>query len=75
MMQVFVSAMETPSQFWIQVVGPGTTSLDDLIAEMNAYYNVEENAELHALKNVSTPIRVDSNSDLEKFCEILIFYR
>lgn len=51
-MEVYVSAMESPSQFWIQVVGPGTTALDKLVLEMTAYYNEEENRELHILKNV-----------------------
>ncbi|XP_076164200.1 tudor and KH domain containing protein papi [Ptiloglossa arizonensis] len=52
-MEVYVSAMESPSQFWIQVVGPGTTALDKLVLEMTAYYNEEENRELHILKNVT----------------------
>lgn len=52
-MEVFVSAMESPSQFWVQIVGPGTTALDKLVLEMTTYYNDEENLELHTLKNVS----------------------
>lgn len=47
-----MSAMENPSQFWVQVIGPGITALDKLVSEMTAYYNEEESHELHALKNV-----------------------
>ncbi|XP_076239155.1 tudor and KH domain containing protein papi [Calliopsis andreniformis] len=52
-MEVYVSAMESPSQFWIQIVGSGTTALDKLVSEMTAYYNEEENHELHTLKDVT----------------------
>lgn len=52
-MEVYVSAMENPSQFWVQVVGPGTAALDKLVAKMTAYYNDEQSHELHALKNVN----------------------
>lgn len=50
--EVYVSAVETPSQFWVQIVGPGITALDKLVADMNAYYSNEENYQLHKLKNV-----------------------
>lgn len=53
-MEVYVSAIENPSQFWVQVAGAGTLSLDDLVAEMTAYYGDEENRELHKLKTVIT---------------------
>lgn len=52
-MEVYVSASESPSQFWIQVVGPSILALDELIVEMTDYYSKKENQELHALKNVS----------------------
>ncbi|XP_076663373.1 tudor and KH domain containing protein papi isoform X2 [Andrena cerasifolii] len=52
-MEVYVSAMENPSQFWVQVIGPGITALDKLVSEMTAYYNEEESHELHALKNIT----------------------
>lgn len=51
-MEIYVSAMENPSQFWIQVVGHGTVALDKLVSNMAIYYNKKENQELHRLKNV-----------------------
>lgn len=52
-MEVYVSAMETPNVFWIHVIGPGNTALDNLVSEMTEYYNKEENREFHALKKVT----------------------
>ncbi|XP_031366312.1 tudor and KH domain-containing protein homolog [Apis dorsata] len=52
-MEVYISAMETPSQFWVQVVGPGTTALDKLVSDMTVYYNDEKNHELHKLRNIT----------------------
>ncbi|KAG7208620.1 hypothetical protein KM043_014827 [Ampulex compressa] len=52
-MEVYVSAMETPSQFWVQLIGPGTTALHKLVSEMSVYYDEEENQEMHLLKNIS----------------------
>ncbi|XP_043274911.1 tudor and KH domain-containing protein homolog isoform X2 [Venturia canescens] len=52
-MDVYVSAIENPSQFWVQVAGSGTLCLDELVAEMTAYYEDVENQEIHALKNVT----------------------
>lgn len=56
LMEVYVSAMENPSQFWVQIVGPGTMALDKLVSEMTTYYDNEENYEIHRLKNVNTLI-------------------
>ncbi|XP_046607196.1 tudor and KH domain-containing protein homolog [Neodiprion virginianus] len=53
LMEVYVSAVENPSQFWVQVVGPGAVALDELVTEMTEYYRDEENLELHMLKDVS----------------------
>lgn len=52
-MEVYVSAIENPSQFWVQVAGSGTLCLDELVAEMTAYYENPENQEIHALKDVN----------------------
>ncbi|KAK0172744.1 hypothetical protein PV328_006023 [Microctonus aethiopoides] len=52
-MEVYVSAVHNPNQFWVQVVGPGILALDELVANMTTYYNNEENRELHSLKNVA----------------------
>ncbi|CAD6216288.1 GSCOCG00004439001-RA-CDS [Cotesia congregata] len=52
-MEVYVSASESPSQFWIQMVGDSILELDKLIDEMSEYYSKKENQELHVLKNIS----------------------
>ncbi|KZC10383.1 Tudor and KH domain-containing protein [Dufourea novaeangliae] len=52
-MEVYVSAMETPSKFWVQIVGCGTTALDELVSEMTAYYNDEQNYEQHKLTDIT----------------------
>ena len=52
LVEVYVSAVETPSLFWIHVIGPGNKALDSLVGEMTEYYNKEENRELHILKKV-----------------------
>ncbi|XP_029049478.2 tudor and KH domain-containing protein homolog [Osmia bicornis bicornis] len=52
-MEVYVSAAKNPAQFWIQVVGPGTIALDELVSKMTVYYNDEENQQVHALQNVT----------------------
>lgn len=51
--EVYVSAVETPSQFWVQIVGPGITALDKLVSDMNTYYSNKENYEMHKLKSVN----------------------
>ncbi|XP_048512732.1 tudor and KH domain-containing protein homolog isoform X1 [Athalia rosae] len=53
LVEVFVSAVDSPSQFWVQVVGSGSMALDKLVDEMTAYYNDDANTELHTLKNAS----------------------
>ncbi|XP_068980197.1 tudor and KH domain-containing protein homolog [Bombus flavifrons] len=50
--EVYVSAVESPSQFWVQIVGPGITALDKLVSDMNAYYSNKENYEMHKLKSI-----------------------
>nr|XP_033338401.1 tudor and KH domain-containing protein homolog isoform X2 [Megalopta genalis] len=52
-MEVYVSAMESPNKFWVQIVGRGTTALDKLVSDMTAYYNEEQNRELHKLKDIT----------------------
>ncbi|KAK2580728.1 hypothetical protein KPH14_011356 [Odynerus spinipes] len=53
LMEVYVSAMESPSLFFIQLVGSGTIALDTLISDMTTYYNTKENYEMHILKNIT----------------------
>ncbi|BES92110.1 Tudor domain [Nesidiocoris tenuis] len=43
MLKVYVSAVCTPSVFWVQVVSPWATNLDVLVEEMTEYYKDEEN--------------------------------
>ena len=54
MMEVYVSAVDTPNAFWIHVIGSGIRALDNLVSEMTEYYNKEENRKLHALKKVTS---------------------
>ncbi|XP_071875523.1 tudor and KH domain containing protein papi [Bombus fervidus] len=52
LIEVYVSAMESPSRFWVQIVGPGINALDELVSDMNTYYSDEENYEMHKLKSI-----------------------
>jgi hypothetical protein len=58
LIEVFVCACENPSQFYIQVIGPGNALLDDLVKEMTDYYEFEENREIHKLKNVKLKLKL-----------------
>ncbi|CAH1639034.1 unnamed protein product [Spodoptera littoralis] len=51
--EVYVSAVSSPSRFWVQFVGPQVTQLDLLVEEMTEYYGKKENRENHALSHVS----------------------
>ncbi|KAJ8714904.1 hypothetical protein PYW08_004885 [Mythimna loreyi] len=51
--EVYVSAVSSPSRFWVQFVGPQVTQLDSLVEEMTEYYGKKENREAHALAHVS----------------------
>lgn len=53
LMEVYISAMQTPSLFWIQVIGSANVDLQHLVDEMTEYYNNEENRELHILKKIT----------------------
>ncbi|KAG5345714.1 TDRKH protein, partial [Acromyrmex heyeri] len=53
LMEVYVSAMETPSLFWIQVVGSANIRLQHLVHDMTKYYNEKENCQLHTLKKIT----------------------
>jgi len=54
--EVFVSAVETPDRFWIQLSGPKATQLDKLSDQMTDFYEVEENRTRTTLS--SLPIKV-----------------
>ncbi|KAK7861624.1 hypothetical protein R5R35_010127 [Gryllus longicercus] len=47
--EVYVSAVSSPSTFWVQMYGPRAVDLDFLVEQMTDYYNKEENQELHAI--------------------------
>lgn len=49
-LEVYVSAVASPSRFWVQICGPQTTELDFLVDAMTEYYNQKENQELHAIR-------------------------
>ena len=49
-LEVFVSAVVSPSRFWVQLVGPQSTELDFLVDAMTEYYNNKENQELHQIR-------------------------
>ncbi|KAG5312868.1 TDRKH protein, partial [Pseudoatta argentina] len=53
LMEVYISAMETPSLFWIQVVGSANIRLQHLVHDMTKYYNEKENCQLHTLKKIT----------------------
>lgn len=44
--------MVDPSHFWLQIVGPKATELDQLVEEMTEYYGKEANREMHVLEKV-----------------------
>ncbi|XP_075152136.1 tudor and KH domain containing protein papi [Haematobia irritans] len=48
-MEVYVSAIASPAKFWVQLIGPQTKKLDDLVANMTAYYNSAENRAMHQI--------------------------
>ncbi|KAK9737733.1 KH domain [Popillia japonica] len=50
---VYVSAMVDPSHFWLQIVGPKATELDQLVEDMTEYYSKPENREFHVLDKVN----------------------
>ena len=39
--EVYVSAVEHPGHFWVQVISPESVRLDTLIQDMNKYYSVQ----------------------------------
>lgn len=49
-LEVFVSAVNSPSRFWVQLVGQQSTELDFLVDTMTEYYNIKDNQELHQIR-------------------------
>ncbi|ALC40135.1 papi [Drosophila busckii] len=48
-MEVYVSAVASPTKFWVQLVGPQSKKLDDMVKEMTSYYGQLENRAKHKL--------------------------
>ncbi|BFF95592.1 tudor and KH domain-containing protein homolog [Drosophila madeirensis] len=48
-MEVYVSAVASPTKFWVQLVGPQSKKLDDMVKEMTNYYSSAENRAKHVL--------------------------
>lgn len=48
-MEVYVSAIASPAKFWLQLIGPQTKKLDELVGEMTTYYNEKENQDYHKI--------------------------
>lgn len=49
-LEVFVSAVISPSRFYLQLVGPQSTELDILVETMTEYYNQQDNRDLHQIR-------------------------
>uniref|UniRef100_A0A1B0A7M9 Tudor domain-containing protein n=1 Tax=Glossina pallidipes TaxID=7398 RepID=A0A1B0A7M9_GLOPL len=49
-MEVYVSAIATPEKFWVQIIGPKTKQLDDLVNNMTEYYSSKENRDMHKIE-------------------------
>lgn len=52
-LEVFVSAVESPSQFWVQLVGTKSIQLDRMVEEMTSFYVQPKNQELSKMSTVS----------------------
>uniref|UniRef100_U5ENN8 Putative tudor and kh domain-containing protein n=1 Tax=Corethrella appendiculata TaxID=1370023 RepID=U5ENN8_9DIPT len=49
-LEVFVSAVVSPSKFYVQMVGPQSADLDILVNTMTEYYEAAENRERHRIR-------------------------
>uniref|UniRef100_A0A0K8VNK3 Tudor and KH domain-containing protein n=3 Tax=Bactrocera latifrons TaxID=174628 RepID=A0A0K8VNK3_BACLA len=48
-MEVYVSAIASPSKFWVQIIGPQSKKLDDMVQSMTDYYSESENKARHQI--------------------------
>ncbi|XP_052852910.1 tudor and KH domain-containing protein homolog isoform X1 [Drosophila gunungcola] len=48
-MEVYVSAVASPTKFWVQLIGPQSKKLDNMVQEMTSYYSSAENRAKHVL--------------------------
>lgn len=49
-LEVFVSAVVSPSRFYLQLVGPQSSELDILVDTMTQYYNQQDSRDLHRIR-------------------------
>lgn len=65
-LEVYVSAMASIDKFWIQLCGPQSSELDQLVENMTRYYNESENQDIHRIDDpflgqiVTTRFKYDS---------------
>ncbi|GFT14102.1 tudor and KH domain-containing protein [Nephila pilipes] len=50
-MEIYVSAVENPNKFWVQIAGSKTVQLDKLATEMTEFYNDSKNKERFQLNS------------------------
>lgn len=48
-LEIYVSAIASPSRFWIQLYGKQSTELDKLTVSMSEYYDKSDNQKLHKI--------------------------
>ncbi|CAD7079191.1 unnamed protein product [Hermetia illucens] len=48
-LEVYVSAIASPAKFWLQLIGPQTRKLDELVENMTEYYSKAENQAQHRI--------------------------
>lgn len=48
-LEVYVSAIASPAKFWLQLVGPQSRQLDQLVENMTEYYSNENNQDFHKI--------------------------
>lgn len=51
--EVFISTLESPSSFWVQLVGTQSTALDKLVTDMTNFYGQEANRDSHPVASPS----------------------
>lgn len=65
-MEVFVSAVEHPFHFWVQVIGTRAKELDKLVEEISSFYSSPSNQKLYELDEVKVGDYVAAPLDHDK---------
>lgn len=60
-MEVYVSEIDTPNHFWIQIPGPGIIALNNLSAIMKSYYNNKYDPFSEVSKRMNNPVIISLN--------------